>query len=89
MPMGERAFADSKGPRRKITLLISAEAYVLLQLAGALSGTSPTGQGVGGVEQWAENLLEREHERLSEAVAEERERRSMLGSGPVRSGVGD
>jgi len=76
MPMGERAFADSKGPRKKITLLISSEAYLLLKVAAAINDTSATGQGVEVVESWAEDLLERDHEQLAAFLLEERARRA-------------
>jgi hypothetical protein len=76
MPEGQWAFLDSKGPRKKITLLVSPEAYLLLKVAGAAFGTSPTGKAVDVVERWAEAFLERHADELADGVAEERDRRT-------------
>jgi hypothetical protein len=71
MPEGERAFVNSKGPRRKITLLIPADTHLLLKVGG--DGSAPA-QAVKVLEQWADDFLEVHAAELRSNVAERRAR---------------
>lgn len=76
MPEGERSFALSKGPRKKFSVEVSADTYLLLKVAGAGRGGSAHGQATDVLEKWAERFLEQNAARLRGSVANERERRA-------------
>jgi hypothetical protein len=73
MPPGERSFLMSKGPREKLTLLVSHDTHVLLKAAGA---GNPTGHAQVVLETWAENYLKRNAAALGVGVSKERKRRA-------------
>lgn len=77
MPDGERAFADSAGPRRKITALVSEETHLLLRLAAADVGMSLSGFVVWLLTRWADEWLRANAESLAADVAAEKERRAV------------
>lgn len=57
MPMGERAFAESRGPWTALTLRVSLETDALLRLTAAETGQSKTGLATTLLERWAEEKL--------------------------------
>ena len=72
MPIGEREWAGSKGPRKKLALRVSAEAHILLAVAGTMTGASTAAMATEVTGRWAEEWL---RENL-DAIREERERRT-------------
>lgn len=72
MPMGERAWATSKGPRKATTVRLSAEADVLLEVAATDLGVTKTALATELLERWADAWLRANLDRLREAVAERR-----------------
>lgn len=58
MPMGERAFAESKGLRKKVAVRVSQETHLALKLAGRSRGTTPTGQAQDLLEQFGRAFFE-------------------------------
>jgi hypothetical protein len=57
MPMGEKAFVESKGPRKLVAVTLPIEVHALLKLAGTHLGTSPTGMAIQIIERWAEERM--------------------------------
>jgi hypothetical protein len=57
MPMGEKAFVKSKGPRKLVAVTLPIEVHALLKLAGTHLGTSPTGMATQVIERWAEDWM--------------------------------
>jgi len=58
MPEGERAFANSKGPRTMVALRLSAQANTAARLAGAQLDLSKTAFLTFLVEGWAQEWLD-------------------------------
>ncbi len=71
MPMGERAFAESKGSRKKVAVRVTQETHLALKLAGRRRETTPTGQATDLLEQFGHTFFEQ----LRADVSDEKARR--------------
>lgn len=81
MAEGQWAFLESKGPRKKLLLNVSPEAYLLLKVAAAAFDSTPTGKAQDVIERWAESFLAHHVDSLATSVSEERGRRTRSRGG--------
>jgi hypothetical protein len=71
----ERIWAESKGPRRHVSVRLDPDAAVILKAAAAMAGVSRMALAAEILERWADRWFAESLADVKQALADERRRR--------------